>query len=262
MKAVNLIPVDRRRRRRPAIAVSPPTVAVIGGLALVLVGAVLYVTAANRVATRRSELTQVGAGVARWTAAAGSYAAFVQEAQQRAQELADVRRLAASRFPWSDLLQQIAGRMPRSAALISLQATTPSAAGAAASSQSAGSGIQLSGCAASQSSVAQTMVALRRVNGISGVMLSSSGTSGAGGTSAGGAATGATGSGGCPFPVQFQVSLSFGPAASSSSASIGAGRASGSASAGSTTASGSASAGSAPSAPGSSSSTAGGATAQ
>jgi Tfp pilus assembly protein PilN len=202
MNAVNLIPREVRPRGEGR-SVSPPTLALIGGLVLALVAAVLYVTAANTVATRQSELSQVTAGVAGWTAAASSYDSFVQDAQRRTQELADVRQLASSRFPWSNLLGQIGGLMPPKAALSTLQAGSSSADGSSTPSTSGapGPGVQLTGCAASQSAVAQTMVRLRLVHGVSGVTLSSTTDTSAG--SGGSGSTSGQGSGSCPFPVQF-----------------------------------------------------------
>jgi Tfp pilus assembly protein PilN len=208
MNAVNLIPADSRQRRN--LSASRPTLALIGGLLVALIAAVLYVSAVNQVTTRQSELTRVTASAAEWSAAANSYASYVLAAQQRTQQLTDVRQLASGRFPWSQLLSQIGGLMPAAAALITLQATT---------TPSTTSGpplpaVQLTGCAASQSAVAKTMVQLHKVAGVSAVTLSSSTDSG---TSAA-APAGASGSGACPFPVQFQVALTFGtPAAATAS---------------------------------------------
>lgn len=215
MNAVNLIPREDRSGGG-GLSVSPPTLALMSGLVLALIAAVIYVTAANTVATRKTELAQVSAGVAEWTAAGNSYDSFVSVAKNRTQELADVRQLASARFPWPNLLGQIAGRMPREAALSTLQADT-SSAGDAASTSSA-PGVQLTGCAASQSAVAQTMVQLRLVTGISAVTLSTSGDSSAGSGASG------SGSSSCPFPVQFQLALTITPSyaaggTSSSSAS-------------------------------------------
>jgi Tfp pilus assembly protein PilN len=218
MNAVNLIPADSRKRRS-ALTTSRPTLALVGGLLVVLIAAVLYVTASNNVRTRQAELTQVTATAARWRAVAGSYQRFVQAAQQRTQELADVRQLAAGRYPWEQLLSQVAGLLPATAALTSLQATTTPAAGSSATPGSSAPtsaatssaalplpAVQLAGCAGSQSTVAQTMVQLHRVQGVTAVTLSSATESGSSAASSG-ASSGT--SGGCPFPVQFQVSLTF-----------------------------------------------------
>jgi hypothetical protein len=214
MNAVNLIPGDSRTRGE-GLNVSPPTLALMGGLVVALIAAVLYVSAANTVATRKSQLAQITAGVAGWTAAANSYASFVHLAEQRTQQLADVRQLAASRFPWSDLLGQIGGVMPRAAALSSLTATsTPSTSG---TSEATVPSVQLAGCAATQSVVAQTMVQLRSVKGVSAVTLSSSTDS----SNTGSSSSAGQGSGGCTFPVQFQLALTFAASSTTAAASTG-----------------------------------------
>jgi Tfp pilus assembly protein PilN len=219
MNAVNLIPSDGRRQRL-SVSTSPQTLGVLGGLVLVLVAAVLYISTANTVSSRKSQLAQVTAGVTQWTAAVNSYSSFVATASQRLQDLVVVRQLAASRFPWQQLLGQIATVMPKTAALSSLSATTASASGttgaapapsATTASGAAAAGIpavSLSGCAASESIVAQTMVQLHRVKGVSDVTLTSATDSSTG--SSGSSSSGAAGaSGGCPFSVQFQLSLTF-----------------------------------------------------
>ncbi len=224
MNAVNLIPGDRRKRN-VSVSVSPLTLGVIGGLVVVLVAAVLYVFAVNDVRARKSELARVTANAASWQAAANSYASYVTAATQQKQQLADIGQLVTGRFPWSLLLSQIGGVMPANAALSSLQATSPSAAastaasaaaaGTTSSSTPATQAIQISGCAASESAVAATMVALGRVHGVGSVSLASTANSGA-------AASGSTSSpsgGGCPFPVTFSLSLVLSSSASTSTTS-------------------------------------------
>jgi hypothetical protein len=214
MNAVNLIPPDHRGRSA-GVSASPVTLGVIGGLVVVLAAALLYVFSVNDVRSRKSELVRVTANAASWQAAANSYSSYVTAAEQRKQQTADVRGLVSGRFPWSLLLSQIGGVMPKDAALSNLSAQSPSADSTAASAAAGTassttptnvSTVQLSGCAASQSSVAATMVALRRVNGVGSVSLAStsdSGTSGGGSSSSSG-----PNGGGCPFPVTFQMSLS------------------------------------------------------
>jgi Tfp pilus assembly protein PilN len=210
MNAVNLIPADRRKRSL-TVPVSPLTLGVIGGLVVVLVAAVVYVFAVNDVRARKSELASVTANAASWQAAASSYASYVTAAQQQKQQLADIQQLVTGRFPWSVLLSQIGGVMPDDAALSSLQATSPSAAGASAAAGTTSSStetsqpIQITGCAASQSAVAATMIALGRVQGVSSVALSS--TTGSATSSTSASARSGSSSNGCPFPVSFSLSL-------------------------------------------------------
>jgi Tfp pilus assembly protein PilN len=217
MNAVNLIPGDGRSRRT-SVSTSPQTIALCAGLVVALVAAVLYVFAANDVTTRTSELAQVTATANRWQAASNAYTSYTAEASQRAQQMAAVRQLAASRFEWSQLLDQISGLMPGDAALTSLSASTADAAATgtttptspATTTGAAVPTVTLSGCASTQSEVALAMVQLHRVRDVSAVTLSSSVDSGSASTGAASSSGAAgAGSGGCPFPVQFQVALTF-----------------------------------------------------
>jgi len=209
MDAVNLIPGDARKRQL-SVSASPATLGLIAGLLVILAAAVLYVSAVNDVRGRRSELAKVTANVTAWQATANSYATLVASSQQRAVQLGAVRQLASSRFPWSQLLSQIAGLMPAKAALSTLQATTPTTSStstpgtssAAPSTSTSAPSVQLTGCAQSQSTVAQAMVQLHKVTGVTDVTLASSSDAG---TSTGSAPAGQNAS--CPFPVQFQVSM-------------------------------------------------------
>jgi Tfp pilus assembly protein PilN len=214
MTAVNLIP-DAGRSGRLTLSTSPQTLALIAGLAAVLIGALLYVSAANSMTARNSELARVSASAATWRTEASAFAPIVSESQQRAGQLAAVRQLASARFPWPRLLGQIARVMPATAALSSMQAGT-----AAGGTTSTPSTVQLSGCAASQSAVAQAMQQLGRVDGVSAVVLSSSTDNGSGGTTTGSAssATATSGGGSCTYPVQFQMSLTLIGASGSASA--------------------------------------------
>lgn len=216
MNAVNLIPNDRRGRRR-RVSASPATLALVGGLLLVLVAAVVYVSAVKDVRAKRSQLARVTAATSAWNAAAARFDATVQEVQQRSQELTDVKQLAGQRFPWSRLLGQIGGVMPADAALSSMTASTTSSSATPTAAPTSTAApvptVQLSGCAASQSAVAQTMVQLHRVTGVSAVTLSSTTASGSGSSG---------GSGSCGFPVQFQISLTFtAPATSAATPAAG-----------------------------------------
>jgi Tfp pilus assembly protein PilN len=214
MNAVNLIPADARRRRA-RVSASPITLVLIGVLVAALGAAVLYVSTVNKVTSRTAELASVNASVASWQAAANSFSSVESTATQRQAQLAQVRGLADTRYAWSQLLSQIGGLMPAKAALASLTATTAPSPAAATSSAPATTtttaatptvampSIQLAGCAASQSMVAQTMVQLHKITDVSSVNLASATDSGAAAASAG------SSGGGCPFRISFQVSLTF-----------------------------------------------------
>lgn len=213
MNAVNLIPLESRRGDTLSLP-GVPFLGVIGALGLVLAGSVLYVEARNEVSTRQSELTHIQAGTTQWTTAAARYAPDVATVKHHAKSYVQLGALLGERADWSLVLGQLAEVMPAHAELSTLSATAAgptggTTSGAAPSSSTstagAGSGIQISGCAASQPVVADTLVALRRLSGVSSVSLSSSSLQSAGGS--GGAAT----SGTCALPVKFSVTVQFTP---------------------------------------------------
>jgi Tfp pilus assembly protein PilN len=226
MNAVNLIPADARKRRS-TVSASPITLALIGLLVAALGGAVLYVSTVNKVTARKAELASVNASVARWQAAASTFSQVEATAAARQAQLDQVHTLADQRYAWAKLLSQLGDLLPAKAALISLQATTASTTAATTASSSPTTttaatpsaplpSIQLSGCASSQPMVAKTMEQLHKITDVSDVSLSASSDSGASGGS------GASGSGGCPFPITFQVSLTFSaPSAGATAAASG-----------------------------------------
>lgn len=228
MKAVNLIPRENRTRR-VAVSTSPQTIALLAGLGAALVAVVLYVSAANTVTARQGDLAHLTARTAQAQALSSSLTSNVVAAQQLSTEVATVRRLAGTRFPWPRLLDQVGQLMPAGTALSSLQSGgTPgaaagtsagsAAAGSAAGTASAPTNLQLAGCATSQSTVALTMDRLHEVSGVSDVQLASSADNSANGASPAASTTSAAG-GTCKYPVQFQMSLVFsGPSGAAASA--------------------------------------------
>ena len=222
MNAVNLIPADERRRRN-SVATGLPFIGLLGGLVVILIATVVFVIAHNRVDSKQSQLAAVQARVTRLSAAAASYSSAVATAQKRQTTISTVESLVDQRANWSEVLGQLAAVMPAHTQISSLTASAPAPAGSTGSttagtaasptaspaaattaatpgSPSTGSPIQLAACAASQSIVAQTMVNLRRISGVSNVYLASSGTS---------SPSGSGSSGSCSYPVSFSVSLAF-----------------------------------------------------
>jgi Tfp pilus assembly protein PilN len=222
MNAVNLIPLERRRVAAPTLP-GTPFLGLLAALVLALAATVLYVEERNSVSSRRSELAHLRTDAAQWSAAAARYLPAVDALKLRAKGFAQLGVLLGERYDWSILLSQLAGVMPQDAELTTLNASAATAASSAASTGSttasggtttsggtatSGSGITLSGCAVSQPAVADTMVALRRLTGVSVVSLLSS-VRVASGTGGG---TGAATGGPCTLPISFSLSLEFAPA--------------------------------------------------
>jgi Tfp pilus assembly protein PilN len=205
MNAVNLIPAERRRGEAPSLP-GIPFIGLVAALVLALAGTYVLVGARNQVSSRQNELARVKAGTAEWSAAAERYAPAIATLKQQAKGFGQLGALLAARANWSLLLGQIAGVMPAHAQLTSLAAATSAAASSATTSSTTtsaptGAGITVSGCATTEPVVADTMVALRRLSGVSGVSLSSSTRQTAG-----------TGAAACKLPVQFNLTLQFTPA--------------------------------------------------
>jgi Tfp pilus assembly protein PilN len=209
MNAVNLIPLERRRGETPSLP-GLPFLGLVAALVLALAGTFVYVGARNQVSTRQSVLTSVQAGTAEWNAAAGKYAPAIASLKQRSKQFVQLGTLLGQRAEWSVLLGQLAAVMPAHSELTSMSAASsaPSAAAAASGATPAASGITLSGCAVSQAVVADTMVALRRLSGVSAVSLSNSTlTGGSSGSASGDSGT----SGSCNLAVVFSLTLQFTP---------------------------------------------------
>ncbi len=238
MKAVNLIPGERRRKSRDIVGRSSGgalgVLVLIAGLAVL---AVMYGSARHQVSSQAGKaaslIAQTNAVEAR-TGRLSSYSSFVSMAELR---MRTVSQLVESRFDWSHALNELGRVLPTGTALDSLHGAVGSAEEVTASASSSSSKsaastsstsstppgstpvFTVSGCATSQSVVAQTLQRLRLMDGVTEVQLQSSttsGSSGGGGASAGG--------GSCPASdPSFTVQVGFAalPAAPALSASAG-----------------------------------------
>lgn len=216
MKAVNLIPGEQRQGAGSIAGRSGGGALIVLGLLAGLAALVLmYGSAHHQISSQAgavASLTAQADAIQARTGRLAPYTSFVAMADQRTQT---VSQLVQARFDWSHALHELGRVLPAGTALGSLHGTvgpagassgssaaTAAAAGATpASSTPPGSTpvFTLTGCATSQSVVAQTLQRLRLMNGASEVQLQSSSKSGAGG----GSSSGASCSGGDPtFSVQ------------------------------------------------------------
>jgi Tfp pilus assembly protein PilN len=209
MRAVNLIPSEQRRGAG-GVAGRAGGVAyvLIGTLVALVIMAVVYAVATKQAADSKSKIATVSAQADVAQAQANSLQPYVQFATLSQQRKQSVASIADARFNWSGAMDQIARALPADVTLTSLtgtSGTTASAAPASASTPSAAGGpsFDFNGCATSHPDVALALVNLRKIEGVTGVTLSSSqktaATTGAPSTTSG--ATGAASSGGsagCP----------------------------------------------------------------
>jgi Tfp pilus assembly protein PilN len=166
----------------------------------------MYGSAHHRVSSQTGEIASLSAqanAIQARTGRLAPYTSFVSMADQRTQT---VSQLVQARFDWSHALHELGRVLPSGTALSSLHGTvgpagqsseSSTAATAATSATPASSTppgstpvFTLTGCATSQSEVAQTLQRLRLMDGASEVQLQSSTKSGASGSS--------SSSGSCP----------------------------------------------------------------
>jgi Tfp pilus assembly protein PilN len=201
MKAVNLIPADQRRGAGGTAGRAGGAVYVLlGGLAVLVVMSVLYAVSAGQVSDRQSKLTQVNTQADVVQSQAGSLQAYVTFASLRQSREQAIASLAAGRFDWAASMDQIARALPNDVTLSALTgAPTGSTPGAPAATPapsttapaSSGPSIALTGCASTHSEVANVLVALHRVVGVTSVSLATSQKQGAGQAPSAGTCAGA-----------------------------------------------------------------------
>ena len=188
MKAVNLLPQDLRsggNRPAPAVAAGDPEAGgpgafiVLGALALCVVALAAYVLTSNMVKDREAKLADVtaqAAAVTRQMTALKPYADFESVASAR---IATVNDLATQRFDWEQSLRDVSRTLPADVTLSQLSGTLSSETGSGGGASSMRGAlnvpaIELQGCTAGQSDVAELMSRLRGVEGVTRVSLAKS----------------------------------------------------------------------------------------
>jgi Tfp pilus assembly protein PilN len=215
MKAVNLIPGEQRQGAGGLSDLTGRS----GGGALILLGVivglavmiVMYGSAHHSISSQNGEVAQIKAQTSAVEARTGRltpYTNFVTMADQRTQTVA---QLVQARFDWSHALHELGRVLPADTSLSALHGTVGAAGttpGAGASTTAAAVGatpasstppgstpvFTLTGCATSQSVVAQALQRLRLMDGASEVQLQSSTKTETAGASGGGASDGCSGS--------------------------------------------------------------------
>jgi Tfp pilus assembly protein PilN len=204
MRAVNLIPVEQRGGAGPAAGRSEGgAYAVLVLLAGLAVLALVYGMARHQISSRQGHIAALMNEAQQAQAKASQLAPYASFLTMREQRVQAVSQLAESRFDWAHAFHELGRVLPASVSISSLTGSV----GGSGSSPSGGSGrgaasvgsggtvtsatppgsvptFTLSGCAKSQLDVAETLVRLRLINGVSSVELQSSSkpASGSGGS--------------------------------------------------------------------------------
>jgi Tfp pilus assembly protein PilN len=239
VRAVNLIPSEQRGGAANVAGRSDGgaffVLALMGAFAIF---ALLYGVARHQISSRETQAAKLTVQAQNAKAQASRlapYTSFVALHDQRQQA---VSQLVSARFDWAHAFHELGRVLPEDASLTSVHGTigaegapataappSTAASSSVASATPPGSTptFTISGCATSQSEVAQTLVRLRLIDGVSDVKLQSSTKAGSGSSSGSAASGGCTGN-----EPAFTVQISFAalPAApattSGSTASAGA----------------------------------------
>lgn len=159
MRPVNLLP-ERYRPRTGAGADSRATYVTLGVLALLVVAIFGYVTTANKVSSRNSEIAETRQQIAAAESEAVTLKSFGDFAGVKEARLAAVRTLATGRIDWERLFRELAHVMPERVWLTGFQATSAGADGGAEVAPT----LALDGCAEDHARVADAMVRLRELH--------------------------------------------------------------------------------------------------
>ncbi len=183
MRPVNLIPENQRRRRSGAGRTGPLAFIVVGALFVALAGVVALIITSNQVSERESELTSLNARNAAVRTRADRLSPFVDFKEVKDQRTETIRTLADARFNWSRVLQELSRVMPRYVVLSTISGSAGKGVNLAKGARDPGEAIKgpslsLTGCASSQSRVAQMVAALKRIDGVTRVGLEGSGIGG------------------------------------------------------------------------------------
>jgi Tfp pilus assembly protein PilN len=207
VKPVNLLP----QSARPYVASggrSTSSYALLGALALLVVAAVVYVSSANTITTRKDQIQTAQTEQAQAQQKAASLQAYGTYSQIASTRIATVAQLAVGRIDYERLMRETALVLPSGVWLDALDAeagTGTSTSTPATPGTATGAGaptVHLNGCAKTQDAVAATLVRLRAIHGSDDVNLNSSAKPI--GTAAGSGGDGSA-SGGCGNNYAFDI---------------------------------------------------------
>jgi Tfp pilus assembly protein PilN len=215
MRPVNLIPPHDRHGTQKPLRTGPLPYLLIGALVAAVAGVAALVLTGNEIAERKEEVVTVKREDAAAQVRAQKLAAYIQFAEMRERRVATITSLADSRFDWERVMRELSLVLPSNVWLTSLDASaTPGASvggesgGEASGLRSAipGPALEMSGCATGQEAVAEFVAALKTVDGVTRVGLSSSELASKKGEAGGG------GSGDCrtrSFIAKFNLVVAF-----------------------------------------------------
>jgi Tfp pilus assembly protein PilN len=212
MRPVNLIPPEQRHGQQAPLRSGPVVYILVGALVAALVAVTALVFTNNQISDRKTEVAQLKSEEAEASAEAQRLAAYTQFQALHEQRLATITSLADSRFDWERVMRELALILPNDVWLVSLDASaSASGGGGGLSNGIAGPALVISGCAKGQEGVAGFVTALKDIDGVTRVGVSSSELSGEE-EGAGDTGSSSGGSGDCrtrKFIAKFEITVAF-----------------------------------------------------
>lgn len=221
MRPVNLIPPEDRRGDHAPLRAGVASYAIVGALALALIGVVLVVTTSNQISDRKAELATLEVRKAQADLTAHDLAPFTNFASLSQARTLTVSSLAQSRFDWERVLKELALVIPPYVTLENLTGTVSAGASVSAASTSsaaapdasiAGPSLVIQGCAQGQEGTAAFLAALKDIDGVTRVGMQSSELPGEDTATATGDSAAAGTSDSCqtrPSIAHFQITVAF-----------------------------------------------------
>lgn len=180
MRPVNLIPAEERRGDVAPSRTGVLSYIVVGALAVIALAVTVTALLNNSIDGKQEEIAELEQRESETAARAGSLAPFAEFEQITEARIETVNALAASRFDWERVMQELSKVIPARVWLINLTGTvSPEVSvedGAQVGLRSgiAGPALELVGCARSQRDVARLIAAVGDIDGVTRVSASKS----------------------------------------------------------------------------------------
>ena len=183
MKAVNLVPGDLRRASGSSGATGPAVYVLLGVLAVALVLVAAWAVVGRSVKQTENELAKVQAEATAAEQRAGRLKPYAQFREMREKRVETVTSLSRSRFNWPFALREVSRVLPSDVWLIGVTGTVApgvqvesSGSGATGTlrNQLSAPALEMTGCSASQETVARYLARLRSIQGVTRVTLAQS----------------------------------------------------------------------------------------
>lgn len=180
MRPINLIPSDQRRGEHAPMRSGPLAYAIVGLLCVALAGITALVLTNNKVSDRKADVAELKVEEQEVKARVERLQGYVDFATTRQARVATVSSLADSRFDWERVMRELSRVLPSDVWLINLTASAQpgveleDGAGLQTRGSVTGPALEMVGCGTSQESVARLIAALRDIDGVTRVGVTSS----------------------------------------------------------------------------------------